>query len=140
MKNARLELLSAFRAIRCRTTVICSVFVCQATILPHLRLFSLRLETSPNVSINCNATLADCMSSMKIVVSSAYWLSKIILSLTVMPFISLFFLKAFASNSTARTNNEPDKGSPCLTPLLNGKYSEVWPLFIMQLFALVENH
>ena len=109
----------------------------------HLRLFSMRLETSPNVSINCNTTLADCMSSMKIVVSSACWLSKIILSLTVMAFIYLFFLKAFASNSTARTNSEPDKGSPCLTPLLMGKYSEVWPLFIMQLFALlykVENH
>ena len=59
----------------------------------HLRIYSLRLETSPNISINGNATLADCMSYMKIVVSSAYWLSKIMLSLTLMLFISLFSSK-----------------------------------------------
>ena len=56
---------------------------------------------------------------------------------TGIPLIFLFERKLFASNSTAITNSAPDRGSPSLTPLSIEKYSDVYPLSIMQLFALL---
>ena len=53
------------------------------------------------------------------------------------PLIFLFERKLFASNSTAITNSAPDRGSPCLTSLSIEKYSDVYPLLIMQLFTLL---
>ena len=51
--------------------------------------------------------------------------------------ISVLVRIAAAKVSIAITNWYGDRGSPCLTPLLNSKLAEKDPLFMMQLDTLV---
>lgn len=70
-------------------------------------------------------------------VSSAYWESLISRSAIWIPFISHEALIAIDSISTAKTNSNPDKGQPCLTPRCNSNQFDAYPLLIVQLVIFV---
>jgi len=79
-------------------------------------LFSVNPEYSLNFSIKVIAFESD-VSSLRInVVSSASWEILTMCCPIVIPTISLLFLIYIASVSTTNTNNNADKGHPCLIP------------------------
>ena len=91
-------------------------------------MFILRPEHSPNLLRRLNKWSAEESLSMKAVMSSAYRLSFISVSLSLRPHMLLFRLMDWASVSTAKTNSSPDKGHPCLTPLWREKKFDAKPL------------
>ena len=66
-------------------------------------------------------------------VSSAYCDNFISFGPILMPLIDCDCLIALPNNSIASTNNNPDSGHPCRTPLFSLEKGVANPLFITQL-------
>ena len=78
-------------------------------------------ETNLKSSRSFNSLLIEFWSLKKTVVSSAYCENLISLGPTLIPLIELSYFRALARSSIPITNKSPDRGQPCLTPVVSGK-------------------